>query len=154
MIHNTGFVKYPINWKHQYIIFSKFILKAVLLFIFLLFSMKTYNSGFSKDNILEFVIISFVMSVGLISISFFITFIMKFTAVSLSDSEITGLNYWGVRKYIPFSDIKEIASYSYNKVDAIMVISHSHGYILIPKSTINLDELLKILYGYTNNSNK
>ena len=138
--------KYPINWKNEWLKLSKLVLKLFLFFVIGLFLIKSYKTGLIIDNVFEFVVIYLKVSSGLILCCLIIASIIRLTAVSISQSEIRGLNYWGIRKTIPFKDIKEINSITLvtNK-DVIIVRSHNNGEILISKSTNNLDELLNIL---------
>ena len=138
--------KYPINWKLVWFKISKVVLKILLGFILLLFALKSFSTGFSFNNFFELSVIYLKVSCGMIVLSLLIATFMRLLAVSISDSELSGLNYWGFRKIIPFTDIKEIKFSSLvSKNDIVIVSSHNNGEVFISSSTTNLDELLEIL---------
>ena len=138
--------KYGIDWKSQWIKLSVFWSKFFLPISLVLALLRINQVGFSVDVIFEFLKVSFI-GIGIIFVfMLLITFIITLTSVTIKKDEISGLNYWGFRKKIPFKDIKEVNVISLvSKNDVVVIKANNNDEILLSSKTKDLDELLEII---------
>tara|TARA_B000000475_G_C15611728_1_gene289305 strand:- start:13 stop:450 length:438 start_codon:yes stop_codon:yes gene_type:complete len=138
--------KYGVDWKSQWIKLSVFWSKFFLPINLVLALLRINQVGFSVDVIFDFLKVSFIGISIIFVFMLLITFIITLTSVTIKKDEISGLNYWGFRKKIPFKDIKEVNVISLvSKNDVVVIKANNNDEILLSSKTKDLDELLEII---------
>jgi hypothetical protein len=114
------------------------------------------TTGFDYHKTFEHLSLPIFISILLIGVplfsllfSFLLSQLFKLASIQISNSEITGRNYFWLKKTIPFSDISGLSNYSNNGINAIVVNSKNHGKIYIYKETERLEEIIAILEAYS-----
>ena len=139
-------VTYKVDFKAQWLKLFTTLSKLIIGFVLFLFIMKSMNKGLVLNDFVEFLFISVIAGFIAGIASILITFLISLTKVSLTDSKIKGVNYWGLKKSIEISNIKEIKYLSFtSKNDVLMIVSQNEDSILLSINTKNINELLSII---------
>ena len=107
-----------------------------------------YEKTFEYMTVQGFLIILFCIPVISVLFSLVAAIWYRLATIVISNGEIHGRNYWGMRNRIPLRDITELTTFSSNGINAVVVNSLDHGNIHISNETQRLEELLLILDGY------
>jgi len=151
---------FPVEWKRLFKSLSVFISVAILVPVTLMMLIRYVSSGFDYGKTFEHVSLPmallFLVFIPIVSagFSFLISLWFRLATITLSNGEIHGRNYWGIRNRIPLNDITKLTSFRNNGINAIVVNSQYHGQIYISDKTARLPELLTILRGYLPESKK
>tara|TARA_B100002052_G_C15499346_1_gene426438 strand:- start:11 stop:481 length:471 start_codon:yes stop_codon:yes gene_type:complete len=139
-------VTYKINFKAQWLKLFTTLSKLILGFVLFIFIIKSMNKGLALNDFIEFLFISIIAGFIAGVASIIITFFISLTKVTLIKSKIKGVNYWGFKKSIEISNIKEIKYLSFtSKNDVLMIVSQNDDSILLSINTKNINELLSII---------
>ena len=139
-------VTYKVNFKAQWLKLFTTLSKLIIGSVLFLFIMKSMNKGLVLNDFVEFLFISIIAGFIAGIASILITFLISLTKVSLTNSKIKGVNYWGLKKSIEISNIKEIKYLSFtSKNDVLMIVSQNEDSILLSINTKNINELLSII---------
>ena len=146
---------FPVNWQQLFKSLTIFISVAIdaplMLSIAIVFIWTGFNYsrtiGHASLNdflLLFFVYVPFFSGI----ISFLISQFLRISIITLSDGNIAGRNYWGLKNTIPLYDVTEVTRFGNHGINWIVVNSKNHGKIYILEHTERLHELLDLLTPY------
>ena len=146
---------YPVRWQKLFRSLTVFMSIGIALPISFAVVMRLIQHGYEKafEHISPLSLFLIYLGIPVVSALFAlpIAYWFKLASIKLSDHEISGRNYWGIRRSIPLKSIKQLSPFSNNGINAIVVDGGTSGKIYIHEYTECYSELIELLSTYISN---
>ncbi len=145
---NGAYLKYKVKWKTLTMKLSKFMFLTILSVVAISLLFRAFKLNFDMAAVFEHVdIVStplYIVSLYLFCFIFsaLIGLCLSTAYITVTDTTISGRNYWMFKKHVPLTSIKRLYPFSDNGINAMVVDGGNDGSVYISTHTENYDELV------------
>ena len=142
-------MKYKVKLKALTLKLSKFMFLASVALVVFNFLARAFKLNFDMAAVFEHIE---VMLLPLYMVGLYL-FCLAFSAliglslspayITLTDTTISGRNYWMWKKHVPLASIKRVYPFSHNGINAMVVDGGRDGKVYISTHTENYDSLVE-----------
>ena len=140
---------YKVKWKALTLKLSKFMFVAIVAVVVFSLLARAYKLDFDMEAVFEHLeVMQLPLYLGglylfCLAFSALIGLCLSTAYITLSDTTISGRNYWMWKKHVRLTSIKRIYPFSDNGINAMVIDGGSDGSVYISTHTENYDNLVE-----------
>ena len=142
-------LKYRVKWKALTFKLSKFMFVAMIAVVVFSLLVRAYKLDLNMTAVFEHIEVIqlplYVVGLYLACLAFsaLIRLCLSTTYITLSETTISGRNYWMCKRYVRLASIKRIYPFSDNGINAMVVDGGGDGSVYISTHTENYENLVE-----------